>query len=319
MGYIYTVLLAISMFASASLYAQSPLEIKARNHMAAKEYDLAKPILDNVASDTAYINSCEYWYLKGFLYKELYKRDQASDRNSAYRNSAIEFYEKSMKLDTDGSKKDGNLKGIKYLGIRCFNDAASSLDMINYKTALSNFDRYIKAMNIIGVPESELREKKIQFKLALASVYTKLYEGGDKHNDDDWNNTTNVYQEVLGMDPGNLSANYNLGILFYNRAVDIIMNEMGYDVDMVTLSDIQDRCIGLFKDALPYLINAHKLDAPNPAVTEGLAGIYFSLNEIDKSNYYKELLEKIQNNKDGEPLKIIEEHRQENDWYNWKD
>ncbi|MCH7534308.1 MAG: hypothetical protein IH948_00910 [Bacteroidetes bacterium] len=310
---------AMLLFSVNTNWAQTNLEIKANNHMAAGDFDLARPILDGLSNDTLYTNSYEYWYLKGYLYKELYKRDQSSDRNSAYRNRAIKYYKKSMKLDKDGTKKDKNKNAVKFLGIRCYNDAVSSLDIIYYKTALTNFEKYIDAMSTIGFPGNGLDSIRVQFNLALASVYTKIYERSRDHDKESWDNTVTIFKEVLTMDSNNFSANYNLGILFYNRAVDIIMVEMSGLVDLVTLAMIQDRCVDLFKDALPYLQKAHQIELPNLAVIEGLAGIYFSLNEIEKSNYYKELLDKLQNNTAEEPLRVIENHRTEHDWYNWKD
>ena len=51
-----------------------------------------------------------------------------------------------------------------------------------------------------------------------------------------------AYNIVLKLDPENLSGNYNVGILYYNKAVNIINNQT-YDITLATLNDIQDTSI----------------------------------------------------------------------------
>ena len=333
-GNVIWFLLIALLLSTSTIWAQSVqnreargLEIKARNYMANKEYDLARPILDGIATDTAHVNSCEYWYLRGFLYKALYKSDETNNGASDFLSKAFDYYEKSMTLDADGSHKDGNIKGIKTIAVLSNNAAVTSLYKENCtendcKNALANFDLYIKAMRVYETPEAELTKNRVEFKLALGAIYNQIYDAHTKkhseHNVSIWDNITSTYKGVLVLDSKNSSANYCLGSAYYNRAVHIIMHEMGYDVDMITLSDIQDKCINLFKEALPYLNKAHVQDAINPPAIEGLAGIYFSLNEIDKSNYYKELFGKLNDNTTEEPLKIVEDHRTQQDWYNWE-
>ena len=102
------------------------------------------------------------------------------------------------------------------------------------------------------------------------------------------------YNKVLAIDPNNISANYNMGILYYNQAVHLI-NQSDYDLDIVALNDVQDNSINLFKSSLPFMEKAYSLDPNRRETLLGLSGIYFSLNEKEKSNEFKQKLEQIGN------------------------
>ena len=101
-----------------------------------------------------------------------------------------------------------------------------------------------------------------------------------------------LYLEVLAMDSNNVSANYNLGILYYNQAVAII-EHMDYDMALVKLYEIQEECINLFLKSLPYMRKAYELNPTRKETLIGLSGIYFSLNEIEMSEQYKQELEDL--------------------------
>jgi hypothetical protein len=95
------------------------------------------------------------------------------------------------------------------------------------------------------------------------------------------------------MDSLNLKANYNLGVLYYNKAVKITA-DLDYDeIDLIAISEIEDQSIALFQQSLPFMKSAYHIDPHDPNTLEGLAGIYFSLREFDKSNEFKEKLDSM--------------------------
>ena len=80
--------------------------------------------------------------------------------------------------------------------------------------------------------------------------------------------------------------------MFYNQAVQLI-NQSDYDIDIVALNDIQDNSVKLFRESLPFMEKAYKLDPKRRETLLGLSGIYFSLNEKEKSDLYKQKLQEI--------------------------
>ena len=87
-----------------------------------------------------------------------------------------------------------------------------------------------------------------------------------------------------------------MGILYYNQAVNLI-NQSDYDLDIVALNDVQDNSIKLFKESLPFMEKAYSLDPNRRETLLGLSGIYFSLNEKEKSDMFKQKLEEINKQK----------------------
>lgn len=88
--------------------------------------------------------------------------------------------------------------------------------------------------------------------------------------------------QALSHDSADYSANYRLGMHYYDLAVKKVM-EIPYDTDMLTLDMMQNESVDLFRRALPYLEKAYHLNPSKKEVLNGLSALYFSLNELDKA------------------------------------
>jgi hypothetical protein len=82
--------------------------------------------------------------------------------------------------------------------------------------------------------------------------------------------------------------------LYYNQGVNLI-TQSDYDIDIVALNDIQESSKKLFVDALPYMQKAYEIKPTDRDVLLGLSGIYFSLNEKEKSDFFKQKLQQLGN------------------------
>lgn len=271
--------------------AQSDKIANAVKFYQANNLDSAKLYIDEAIKNQATENDAQAWYIRGFIYKEIYTKREAENKQSTARTEALYSFKKSLSIDTTKENVEENKKNIKFLAYKFFNDAASSLDTINYEIAIINFQQYKSTMLIID--SSLISQKELEFNLAIGSVYTKLFETDRKASNRFLDLAKVAYSKVLSIDPNNISANYNMGILYYNQAVHLI-KEMDYDIDMVSLSDIQDNSIVLFKESLPFMEKAYELDPNRKETLQGLSGIYFSLNDFEKSNAFKQKLEKIE-------------------------
>jgi tetratricopeptide (TPR) repeat protein len=134
--------------------------------------------------------------------------------------------------------------------------------------------------------------KNLDYHLLLSQVYEKLAVNDSVNKRSHLQNAEKSYFQILGINANNITANYSLGIIYYNQAVDII-NAQNYNIDFTTLAQIQDECIDLFKKALPFAQKAYELDPTNKNVLEMLSGIHFGLNDLDKSNQFKAELENL--------------------------
>ncbi|MFL5763837.1 MAG: hypothetical protein ACJ77K_07840 [Bacteroidia bacterium] len=232
------------------------------------------------------------WYIRGFVYKTIYNQSEKSNKQSPSRLEALLSFKKSLGLDTTKENVQENIKNVKYLATTLYNDAAASLDTIDYKIAIKDFDIFREYYKLVDPSKENFKEKEISFSNAIATVYTKIYDGDTKGKNEFNDSAKAAYGRSLKLDPNNIQANYNMGILYYNQAVRLI-NQSDYDLDIVALNDVQDNSITLFKNALPFMEKAYSLDPNRKETLLGLSGIYFSLNEKEKSNEFKQKLEQI--------------------------
>lgn len=289
---IYLVALMLIVPALAAL-AQNDKLVDAYRMLERGQLDSAKTAIDQAIVHPETARNAQVWYVRGFVYKEIYKAREISNMGSQARDVAVESFRKSIELDSSKTNREENTKILVFLASKYYNDAASSLDRDKYPVSISNYGKYRQLMTVIE-PGSDMKQQDIKYGLAIASVYTDIFNSDRKNNTRFFDLAKAEYNKILMLDPNNLSANYHMGILYYNQAVDII-NQSDYDIDIVTLDQIQDNSIALFKQSLPFMEKAYQLDPNKRETLEGLTGIYFSLNEFEKSNEFKARLEEIKN------------------------
>ena len=258
------------------------------------ELDKAKLLIDAAAEDTLFQDKAATWYYRGFIYKNLFKENESSNKQSPLRLKSIEYFKKSLEIEPEGTYAESTKKGMTFLAQTIYNHSATSFDPENYELAISNYELYKEVMRVVE-PESDFTSKDVMFNLALATTFGRIAEE-DKDSTKRATFTDKakkLYEEVLKMDPNNISANYNLGIIYYNEGVEIV-NNMDYSLDLFELNAVQDRIIELFKESLPYMKKAYELNPKRKETLIGLQGIYFSLNDIEKSEAFKKELEELE-------------------------
>jgi tetratricopeptide (TPR) repeat protein len=280
------------LFAATS-FAQQERVAKALEFVEAGDYENAKTEIDAAVVNEATSVDSYAWYVKGFVYKELYKKNEKNNPLSPIRNEAIAALKKSMELDTKGENINDNKQTLKFLATTLNNDAANSINNNNPDAAQKAFEKYKETILLLE-PQTDLKPKSIEFMLALASMLNQQYQSEQDSAKKEFKflGVKNMYQEVIKLDVNNVSANYNLGILYYNKAVNII-NNLDYDMDMFALMEIQDNCVEIFKQSLPFMEKALELDPNRVETLRGLEGIYISLNDFEKSNAIRAKLDAL--------------------------
>ena len=274
-----------------------------------KEYEKAKELIDAASIDTLFQDVPATWYYKGHIYKELYKEQQGEDFQSPYRVVAIESFIKCIEIEPEGVYSESSRAGLSFLANRIFNEAASTFDENNYPTSLATYE-YHKTIMLAAYPETDFRAKDIMIKMRLASVYNNIAEQDTVNAEMYYSNAEKEYLEVLKIDSLNVSANFNLGIIYYNKGVEIV-NNMDYSLDLDELLKVQEEIIVLFKKSLPYMKVAYDLNPSRKETLIGLQGIYFSLNDIPKSETYKKELESLDETDELETTPPVDEDVQD--------
>ncbi len=288
-----TIILSFLLLLAVASNAQQTKVTAAYTFLQQSKLDSAKWCIDAAVLHPETQVDGQAWYVRGFVYKTIYNQNEKGNKQSTSRIEALISFKKSIAFDTTQENVRENIKNIKYLATTLYNDAAASLDTIDYKIAVKNFDTFREYYLLVDPSKENFKQKEIDFANAIATVYTRIYEGDRKGKADFLNLAKGSYNKALMLDPNNINANYNMGILYYNQAVNLI-NQSDYDLDIVALNDVQDNSINLFKASLPFMEKAYSLDPNKKETLLGLSGIYFSLNEKEKSNEFKQKLEQIE-------------------------
>lgn len=233
----------------------------------------------------------ECWFLYGFVYKEMYKKYENTSTTSSYRLVAFNGFKTALSMDTVSARMQSTRDNLKYLAGRFYNDAVTTLDTVNYQTAVNCYSYYRQAA-VLADPKLDILKKDVEFYLALASTYNSIYTTDKKKNAAFFDSTKNTYSRVLIWDPNSYTANYNLGLLYWNKGVDL-MYDIDYDDSLDLVFTVQDKSVDLFKQSLPFAEKAYEMEPKREETLTVLSGIYYSLHDFEKSKKYQEMLDKL--------------------------
>jgi hypothetical protein len=134
----------------------------------------------------------------------------------------------------------------------------------------------------------------------LGNVYDNLYQNAttEEKKVEYFDSAKSNYETALGKSSGNFDAQYSLGALYYNKAATLTneLNKLSDDLTAAGIKKYQEKqkqVIEVFKQALPYFLQAEKLNGKDKNTLIALKEIYARLNELDKSNLYKARLEAL--------------------------
>jgi tetratricopeptide (TPR) repeat protein len=292
-----TIAVILFLMIPIGLRAQlDPVSLALRAYQAG-DLPKAQELIEIAVDDDNFNKITKTWYFRGYIYKDLYKQakeGQSKQQSFEYRDASVESFRTTIELEPQGELVEDCYNSLKYLSSTIYNDAAFALDTNNFEAAQRLYDQY-QDITAVTNPEMDITQRTIEFKLYKANKYSSLFDGATTDDDKEKysQKVTEVYKEVLVLDSNNISANYNLAIHYYNQGVNIIEN-MDYDTDFETLFAIQAQVMELFGQALPYMKKAYKLNPKRKETLVGLSGIYFGLNDIEKSEYYQDELKKLQ-------------------------
>lgn len=265
---------------------------KALFYLQKNELDSAKKYIDGADLDQELITQPKTWYYKALIYKDLYKLNEKDNKNSPLRLTAVESLKKLNEVDTAKEFAESAQKMMTYLASTYYNDAARSLNPQSYKNAEDYYARYRELM-LFSTTNVILLQQDVKFKLALASMLNQDLERQPKKDSLKVLEVLNLYNSVLSIDTTNGTAYYSIGIQYYNEAADLI-NNMDYDMDLEKLDAMQDICINLFLQSLPYMLKSYELEWNLKETLIGLINIYHGLNDSEKEEFYKNKLKTLE-------------------------
>ncbi|GEM_PF-2988490 len=256
----------------------------------------AKAYSDSTLSECPELFDNDYvWHVRGYImYKVFFKVDNRSIESSA-REESLEAFYRSITLDSLKEEQVAESKrAINQIAITYWNDAANALrDTNSFDQAIDFFNKFKKAKQI-NSSNHDLSKYDIAFYKSLGNQYRTKYNNNKKLYKEYIDLAINSYKKVLEIDSMEYSANFNLGGVYHNLAVDIILNEIEQAEDLELFFMLEEKTIEYFNHALPYLKNAYLVQPQNKQVVHGMAAVYLSLHDDEKHLLYMNRLKELQ-------------------------
>jgi tetratricopeptide (TPR) repeat protein len=277
-------------FLSVSYYNDAASDLNSQKYQAAHDnYVLCLETIKSNPSAKMDTSAIFYAGYTAFMANNFQKAKEYLTRAMDIKYNDPNVYYYLGKTHLALSEKD---KAYKVLdaGIRLF---PSNKELVLTQANLYIEDGKLNELEKILDKAIQLDPKNSDLKINLATVCEKIKEK-DKTNEAKYSaKEERLYKEVITAEPSNFRANYNLGVMYYNRAIAIIDASDPDQTGIEELSKLQDKTNPIFLQAKPYFLKAYQIDPKKKEVLEGLAGIYFALNDIPKSNEFKQKADAI--------------------------
>lgn len=273
------------MLLAVNGFAQNDKLNRAQQLLQEKNVDQARLAIDSVVAHPETKVDFVSWTTRAYIYFEIYKRTDKQKLNSALRDTVISSLKRSNTLKPDETFATNNKKLLSNLAAGYFNlSKALLMDSVNYKRSLIAYNRF-KENFIIAEPGTNFTARDIEYYLAVGSVYSDIFNKNNK-NTEAQETAKVALLKVLDMQPDNPSANINLGIMYYNQAVNL-GKELDYGASFNQIDVVQENIIKLAKQAEQFIIKVYKVDNKNVKAVEALHSIYKMLNEKAKEEDFK--------------------------------
>lgn len=267
--------------------AQTNLLMEAQDLSNSRQFDKAMPLLDKVILHPETKDDPASWHIRSYVYLQSFK--QAGNLSNAQKvtllDVAVKSAEQSMLLDKDNTYRENNNGFIKSAAAGYYKLCISFLqDSLDAQRSEECYNKYRKNTALVN-PEFSFKEKDIEYYKATGSLFSDLYVKNN-FNQKYGDIAKAALLKVLDLDPKNIAANINLGILYYNQGATL-MRMSDYDMDLTQLDVVQENAKKIFKQSLPFMIKVYELDPKNKKALEGLQGIYSALMDDEKANEFK--------------------------------
>ena len=273
-------------------YAQNDSLFKAQELCAEKKFDQAIKIIDKVVLNHETKGDPSAWHIRAFAYLQSYSQYGKYNTTKIYLlDSAVQSAVRSIKMDKNQEYKTLNTAFIESGAKKLFNLCIVFMkDSLNYSKSNYYFGKFKKTTTLIK-PDFNFKEKDLEFYNSTGVTFMEVYLK---------NKSKKEYQDVaklsllkvLEIDPKNISANINLGILFYNEGVELI-NRLDFDVNLYQLDVVEENAEKLFKQSLPFMTKVNELEPRDPRAIEGLEGIYHALNNPEMESFFRQKKEAL--------------------------
>lgn len=210
----------------SAVFAQNSKTLAAVNYFKAGKFDNAKQAIDEACVHEETKDNAKAWYLKGFIYSELARKNEFKDRSKEFNEEAFFAARKSMELDKEKKYQNDNERALLNVCLKYFNTGVEYYDKgmednskPAFKKALSYFDKYFEAFALLGPEKKEMTDFLARSGVNHNDIYG--YAGLAAHSCDDLETAKKYYAKIVELKVKDPVTYINFSkILFDEEKVD---------------------------------------------------------------------------------------------------
>ncbi len=185
-----------------------------------KDYAMAISEIEQAIKQENEVSEVYTWYIRGFIYKEVYKMQPSKGALDVNRELAVESFLKAKSLN-DQNANSNNDAALKYLAATYFNDALAIIDdykNLDMELADMLFSKYELLMTELNLTQN-LTQSHLEVHQAKGQRYIQFWNA----NHCDKNSAQFAIRELseaLLIDPADCTSQYNLAVVYYGIGFD---------------------------------------------------------------------------------------------------
>jgi tetratricopeptide (TPR) repeat protein len=295
MGHFQRLIVLAVLFglSSATLWGQGELD-RALLLGSQGQWNEARDVL-LVALDDEHRTDAHAWYLYGFVEKERYALNGGANPADPAREAAVQALQRARSLGPTEEDAESSAGILTFLAGTYFRDAVFRVQGFTVgsdEAVLALYSRYA-AITLSVDPRADLTDQKVDILAHLAEANVRLIQSNLRPEEGDlFDRAVAHYEQALDMKPGHYTLQYNQAITLYNHGVRQL-KRIDHETSMFALMDIQDACVGLFEQALPFMQSAHQARPDRLETLKGLMAIRRALSQPEKSDQYEREIERV--------------------------
>ncbi len=271
--YLKPILLAGFMLVGMVLSAQEAKLVRAQSLYNEKKPDLAQLCIDSVVTHPETMKRFEAFTIRGFVYYELYKRNDKSKLESSLRDTIISSVRRSNQLKPDADYKSQNDKMLSTLAAQYHTIGKNFLfNESNYESSQKAYNKYRETTKLID-SSYNFRERDLEYYLAAGSHFSDKFNQ-DKSNTKAFDIAKVCLMKALEINPGDTSANMNMGVMYLNQATNLIEKIDAGEASINDLDIIQENAVKLAKQAEQFFLKVYNQNNRNKKAVLALYYVY---------------------------------------------
>ncbi len=232
----------------------------------------------------SFLKSADVNAMVGTIDTSAYQNAAVCAEKAGSYEKALEIYGKLIEMEFN----DPSIYGSMASAYKGMGDTAKAFEIIasGREKYPSDFNILIAQTNLflaIGDSEAALENLKLAAEqdptnptifFAVGANYEQLGNTADAEV---------AYQTAIDLKPDYFDALFNLGAIYFNRAVSILTEANNLPLDATDKYDtMKAEANALFEKSMPYLEKAHEVDATDENTMLSLKEIYTRLQKLEK-------------------------------------